>query len=416
VSWFRRKLEDRDLKPIEQPVYATGIPLTTAPVVEADQYNALRITDAYACVRVLADTVASLPVRAYRDVGSGRVPVGPDARIMRLLNRPSPGSTSADLFSSIMVHLNVAGNAFIGKWRVNGEIVSLSLLPPDTVQVILRGQQIIYQLWLPNQDTTFFGPEDVLHIKAMTGTDGLVGLSPVTQARLALTLSANLQESSRQYFANGSRPSGVLSVTGAQNDFTIEKIRERWDQRHSGTENMHRIAVLSGEAKFLPVAFSADDSQFLQQRELSAREVARVFRVPAYMIDSEPASGRRTYANVTQEALHFVQHSIRPWLTRIERAFAADSDLCPGGTYLNFDLDGLLRGDPDLRSQIYQRALGSVSSGAPGWMTVNEVRELENMEPMQVEQAETLADELAEAIPDVGNNGNTNGATTMTGA
>jgi HK97 family phage portal protein len=354
----RRKTEDRALRPIEQPVLTSELPLISEPIREADQYNALRISDAYACVRVLADSVASLPVRADRDTPQGLVEAGPDSRIQRLLDRPSPGSTSADLFSQIMVHLNVAGNAFLGKFRGgDGEIVQLGLLDPNTVQVELHGQQIVYRVWLPNQDTSEFGRADILHIKAMTGLDGLRGLSPVTQARLALTLSANLQEASRQFFANGSRPSGILRVAGPQSEYTIERVREQWSARHQGPENMHRVAVLSGEATFTPVAFSADDSQFLQQRELSAREVARVFNIPSWMIDAEQSSSR-TYANVTQQNLAFVTHSLRPWLTRIERAFTADADLCIGGLYLKFELDGLLRGDPDLRSQIYERALG----------------------------------------------------------
>jgi HK97 family phage portal protein len=383
VAWFRRT-EDRDLKPIEQPIYAGEAPVITDPVLEATPYNALRISDAYACIRVLADTVATLPVRAYRDTGQGRVQVGPDARISRLLERPAPGSTSADLFSQIMVHLNTHGNAFIGKFRgADGEIVSLSLLPPDQVNVVLRGQTIGYVVWLPNQDQTEFGLSDILHVKGMS-SDGLVGLSPVTCARLALTLSSNLQEASRSYFLNGSRPSGILSVSGPQNDFTIDQIRSNWDIRQAGTTNLHRIAVLSGQAQFTPVSFSADDSQFLEQRELSAREVARIFRVPSYLIDAEPTHGSsRTYANVNQQNLSFVQHGLRPWLVRIERAFAADADLCPGGTYIQFSTDGLLRGDPDLRSQIYQRALGSASSGQPGWMTVPEVRALEDMPAME---------------------------------
>jgi HK97 family phage portal protein len=396
VGWFRRT-EDRDLKPIELPTYAGEAPVITDPVLEATPYNALRISDAYACIRVLADTVSTLPVRAYRDTGQGRVQVGPDARISRLLGRPSPGSTSADLFSRVMVDLNTHGNCFLGKWRgADGEIVSLSALPADQVNVIMRGQTISYQIWLPNQDTVEFGLGDICHIKGMS-SDGLVGLSPVTCARLALTLSSNLQEASRQYFLNGSRPSGILSVSGPQDDFTIQAVKERWDARQAGTTNLHRIAVLSGQATFTPVSFSADDSQFLGQRELSAREVARIFRVPSHLIDAEPSHGSsRTYANVNQQNLSFLQHSLRPWLVRIERAFAADADLCPGGTYIEFSTDGLLRGDPDLRSTIYQRALGSTSTGQPGWLTVDEVRELENLEPMAVEQAETPATEAAE--------------------
>src|SRR5262249_55131379 len=151
-----------------------------------------------------------------------------------------------------------------------------------------------------------------------------------------------------QHFQNGSRPSGILSVEGPQNEHTIEQVKERWDTRQAGTTNMHRIAVLSGGATFTPVSFSADDSQFLQQRELSAREVARIFRVPSHLIDAEPRTSR-TYASVTQENLKFLQFSLQPWLARIERAFTADADLAMGQLYLRFDVDSFLRADPDLR-------------------------------------------------------------------
>jgi HK97 family phage portal protein len=389
---FRRTppTEDRDLKPITSiPIYASQVPVDTSPVLDVDQFNALRVGDAWACVRVLCDSIASLPVKVYRDTGQGRVPV-PDGRLSRLLAHPSPGSTSADLFSSIMCHLQVNGNCYLGKWRdSSGEIVALSPLPPSAVTVVLKGMEIGYWVWLPDQDQTLFGESDILHIKGLSGVSttyggDLVGLSPVTMARLTLTLSSNLQESSQAYFLNGSRPSGILSVQVAQSDATMEAIRERWDTRHAGTENMSRVAVLSGQATFTPVSFSADDSQFLQQRELSAREVARVFRIPGWMIDAIPQHASHMYSNVNQANLNYVQHSLRPWLVRIERAFSADSDLCPGGSYLSFDLDGLLRGDPDLRTTIYQRALGTTGAGvAPGWMTVEEIREAEDLPPMQ---------------------------------
>jgi HK97 family phage portal protein len=386
VGWLRsyiegRVPEDRDLKPPNWPIYDPAVPLTTDPVIDANEYNALQIADAYACVRVLADSVSSLPVQVYRGTGGGKTLAGPDTRLVRLLANPSPGATSCDLFSDVMVHLNVSGNAFLAKWRADGQIVALSLLPPDSVEIVLRGQVIEYRVWLPGQDSTSFGVEDILHIRAMGSGIGNRGLSPVTQCRLALSLNANLQEASRQYFANGSRPSGILKVPQAQNNWSMERIKEAWDARHTGAPNMHRIAVLTSDVSWEPVAFSADDSQFLQQRELSSREVARLFRVPSYMIDAEPSSGKRTYANVSQEALHFVQYSLRNWLARIERAFSNDADLCAGGLSMEFDLDGLLRGDPDLRSTIYQRALGSTSTGSPGWLTVDEVRAMEGLAP-----------------------------------
>jgi HK97 family phage portal protein len=163
--------------------------------------------------------------------------------------------------------------------------------------------------------------------------DGLTGLSPVAQCRLALSLSSNLQEHAKQYFEAGSRPSGILSV-GSEFAFPskegLDRLQEAWRAGHGGVERMHRTAVVEGDIRFTPIAFSADDSQFLQQRELSAREVARIFRVPAWAIDA-PTGDSLTYSNTLEQNRHFVTHSLRPWLVRIERAFSNDGDLCPGG-------------------------------------------------------------------------------------
>jgi len=137
----RRKAEDRSLAP---PQTRPGLPWGTTAPLDVTQDNALRVADAYACIRVLADSVASLPPKVFRHTDQGRVPAGPDARLVQLLQSPSPGATSADLFSQVMVHLNTNGSAFIGKFRSEGSIVSLGLLDPQQVEVELRGQRIVY--------------------------------------------------------------------------------------------------------------------------------------------------------------------------------------------------------------------------------------------------------------------------------
>ena len=220
------------------------------------------------------------------------------------------------------------------------------------------------------------GPSDVLHAKGMTSADGLRGLSPVSACRLALTLSSSLQTSAAALSANDARPSGILTVPAPQADATVEDIRERWDARHGGPPASGRIAVVAGDVGFTPVAFSAADTQFLQQRELSAREVARIFRVPAWLIDA-PTGDSLTYTNVLEQNRAFVSHSLRPWLVRLERAISGDPDLCPGNTYVEFNLDGLLRADAGARAQIYTAALNPTT----GWMTRPEVRELEDLPP-----------------------------------
>ena len=364
-------VEDRALPALDvQPAYPSL--LTSAPL-NVTTTNALRVSDAYAAIRVLADSISSLPLHVYRRTPQGRLPAADNARAGQLLKRPSPGSTGVDLVSQILVHLNVYGEAFVGKYRSDGEIVQLALISPESIQVELHGQRIVYTL-----DTlkgrTEHGPDDILHVKGMS-LDGLRGLSPVTQCRVALGLSSSLQQSAKVFTEQGSRPSGVLTSPSGNGD-ALKQVRDTWNARHAGVENQHRVAVVSGDVKFEPVAFSADDSQFLQQRELSAREVARIFRVPAWAIDA-PTGDSLTYANVAEQNRALVTHSLRPWIVRIETAITNDPDLCPGGTYVQFELDGLLRADAKTRAETYTQALAPET----GWMRREEVRELEDLPP-----------------------------------
>ena len=371
-AWAIGVAEDRALP---APDTATGLlPYSITPVLNVTTSNALRVSDAYACVRVLADSISSLPLHVYRRTTDGRLPASEDSRAVQLLNRPSPGSTGVDLISQILVHLNVYGECFAGKYRSDGEIVQLGLISPESVQVELRGQRIIYTLDTL-QGRTEHGPEDILHIKGMS-LDGLRGMSPVTQCRVALGLSSSLQESARQYFDNGSKPSGILTAPGATSGEALERVSSTWNAKHAGVSQMHRVAVLAGDVKFTPIAFSAGDSEFLGQRELSAREVARVFRVPAWAIDA-PTGDSLTYANVAEQNRALLTHSLRPWIVRLEKAISNDVDLCPGNTYVAFDLDGLLRAAPEQRAEAYSKALDPVT----GWMRRDEIRVLEDLPP-----------------------------------
>jgi HK97 family phage portal protein len=353
------------------------LPYSTSAPLDVTTGNALRVADAWACVRLLADSVSSLPLHVYRRTPAGRVPAGETSRAVQLLKSPSPGSTGVDLISTAMTHLAVYGETFIGKYRGgDGGIVQLGVISPDAIGVELQGQRVVYTLSTA-QGLTEHGPEDILHVKGMS-LDGLRGLSPVAQCRLALGLSSSLQESARQYFEHGSRPSGILVAPGAKSAEALEYVTDTWAARHGGIGNMHRVAVLTGDVKFEPIAFSADDSQFLQQRELSAREVARVFRVPAWAIDA-PTGDSLTYATALEQSRALVTYCLRPWLVRIETAITGDSDLCPGNTYVEFLLDGLLRADAKTRADTYTLALGDGTH--PGWMTRAEIRELENLNP-----------------------------------
>jgi HK97 family phage portal protein len=375
LALFRRKVEDRTLTPESLP--AVMLPDVGEVITGVDQVSWPQVADVFACVRLLTDAVSTLPLEAYRNTPDGRVEVGPDARISQLLARPFPGCTLPDLLGQIMQSLAVDGNCFIGKWRgADGSVVQLGVFDPQMVQIRLMNQVIIYTVGYYGGSIET-GPEDILHIRGSVSLDHLRGVSPIMQCAMAMGLNASLSASAKKFQDQGSRPSGVLAVKGGQSDFTVAKIQESWQDSHGGATNMHKIAVLQAdEVTYQQLGLSAEDAQFIQQRELSTREIARIFRVPAHMIDGD--TGRSlTYSTVEQQGQFFLTHSLRPWLVRIETAISMDPDLCPGNTYVRFDVDSLLRASALERAQVYTAALNPQT----GWLTRAEVRELENLEP-----------------------------------
>jgi HK97 family phage portal protein len=265
----------------------------------------------------------------------------------------------------------------VGKYRQGGEIVQLGLLLPDRVRPEIKAGRPRYEVTDYRGNKTMHGVEDIVHIKALT-TDGLVGLSPIRQARIVLGLSGQLAEHSSVFFANDARPSGVLKLkrfAGSDSE-DVDKLKESFNAEHKGGENAHKIAVLAGEAEFVPFSMPLDDAQFLEQRKLSAVEVARIFRVPPWMIGADPGQSM-TYSNTEQQALQFVTYSLRPWLVCIEQAFSNDPDLFGPREYVEFLLDALLRADSKTRAEFYKLALDPIT----GWMNRDEVRQRENLEP-----------------------------------
>jgi HK97 family phage portal protein len=340
---------------------------------------ALAIADVWAAVRVLADAASSLPLHAYRKTEQGRQRVN-SGRLADLLDRPAPGTTQADLVSSLMAHLAVYGAAYIGKFRENREITQLGLLHPERVRPEIEAGQLRFRYTPGGQPSRMLTTSDVVYIKGLT-VDGLNGLSAVQQAARVLGLSDELVKHALSYFddkaAGGTpRPAGVLRLGdgGLLESGDLGGERER--ERLKAQARPHGILVVRGDAEYFPVAQKLDDAQFVEQRRLAAQEIARVFRIPPHMLGA-PSADSMTYSNVEQESIEFVRYSLQPWLRRIELAISNDPDLAFQRQYVRFELDGILRADAKTRAEIYALALDPLT----GWMTRDEVRRLEDLEP-----------------------------------
>jgi HK97 family phage portal protein len=374
--------------PTGGPVWPTG---GWAPFSPASPADSLQIADVFSCVRCLSDAAASVPLIPYRRTSSGRTRLD-SGRLYDLLQRPSPGSTQANLTGQMVAHLNLFGNAFLGKFRdANGRLEQLGLLHPERVTVKIVGGEPRYAVTDPKTGReTQHGLDDITHVKAMS-TDGLVGLSPIAQCKMAVSLSQGLGEFSEAFIRNGARPSGFLKLGSSRSDNQqLKNLREDLGETHGGARNAHKVAILTGDVEWNPMTGPLDDLQFVQQRHLSTTEIARIFRIPPWMIAAETGSSQ-TYANVEQQALMFVTYSLRPWLVAIEQAISGDPDLCSANVYVEFLLDALLRADSKTRADVYALALDPLQ----GWMTREEVRRLENLDPENVNPQPTTTQQGA---------------------
>jgi len=241
-------------------------------------------------------------------------------------------------------------------------------------------------------DTGLLGTADVLHLKALS-VDGVLGLSPVAQARQGLGLAQNLGKHADTFAANAGRPGGVLRVPGwrsAQGTAPTD-VRADWEQMFVGTDNTGKLLILTGadDVQYEQFALSMQDAEFVAQRQLSTQEICRVFRVPPHLIGA-PVSHSLTYANAETESLDFLKFTLGPILRLVEAAITSDPDLSPSTVFCEFQLDDLLRADSLTRAQVYEKGL------AGGWLTVEEIRQRENLPQLPANPVSSAAVPMAQ--------------------
>jgi len=369
----RGGVEDRALTGATVP--AVFFPSTQAGVAVSAR-GALTISDAYACVRVLSDTAASLPLHVFRRRPGGRERAR-DVPAAVLLERPAPAVTQANLLGQLVAHLALHGEAFVALYRDSAGVVSqLGLMDPSVVGVEVVGGLPFYSWTTPEGRAVTVTTDDVVHVRGMS-LDGVRGVSPVREAREALGFASALAATGSSLFANGGRPAGILTVPPGPNaEEHLANLRDGWNANHRGPRNAGRTGFLVGDVKFTQTQMSLADAEFLASREFSTREVARIFRVPPWMVGGGTTDSL-TYATVAEQARAFVTFSLRPWLVVIEQAFGACGALFPTGSdlYPQFELDALLRGAPEQRATVHTAALNEQT----GWMTRAEVRALEDL-------------------------------------
>lgn len=355
------------------------ISTTDAGVEGVSNLSALRLADVFACVRALVDGAILCPLRCWRDTDTGRVPLT-GGRGVQLLREPQPGMTQATLVARLVQHYALWGECFVGKIRdSSGTIIQLEALDPARTVKRVEDGEPLFDYYAPlgpvfNDLTT----DDVIHVYGMVDpATGIRGASPIAQCREAMGLSSALTTGASALWANGAIPSGVLSVpAGVTADDQLEKLRDAWTARHEGPRKRGTVAVLTGDIKWQSVTMPLADAQFIQQRELSTREIARIFKVPPSIINAA-SGGSLTYSTAQMEMAAFHLHALAPMFRLIEDALSLDTDLFPillSGC--EFDADALLRADQATRYAAYTQAINA------GWLTRDEVRRREGLGPL----------------------------------
>ena len=356
-----------------------------------NERTAMQTTAVYACVRILAEAVASLPLHVYEYQDDGGKKLVHDHPLYYLLHdEPNPEMTSFVFRETLMSHLLIWGNAYAQIIRDGaGRVLGLYPLLPDKMDVQRDDKGNIYYVYSRNSDENpmfkEYGniklkAEDVLHIPGL-GFDGLIGYSPIAMAKNAVGMTLACEEYGASFFANGANPGGVLEHPGVLKD--PSKVRESWNSVYRGVNNAHKIAVLEEGMKYQQIGIPPEEAQFLETRKFQINEIARLYRIPPHMVGDLDKS---SFSNIEQQSLEFVKYTLDPWVIRWEQSLQR-SLLLPGekGKYfIKLNVDGLLRGD-------YQSRMNGYAVGRQnGWFSANDIREMENLNPIPDEEGGNL--------------------------
>ena len=353
---------------------------------QVDEKSAMQIATVYACVRLLAESVAQLPLHLYRCTNDDGQEKAKDHPLYKILYRePNSEMTSFTFWEAVMTHLLLWGNAYAQVVR-DGKNSVLGLYPllPENVEIDRTERGELYYIYHAYTDEVpgetnkdiIFRRDEILHIPGL-GFNGLVGFSPVAMMKNALGTNIAVEKYGSSFFKNNGQPLGVLEHPGVLKD--PQKIRDNWMDTYGGPNNAHKIALLEEGMQYKAISLPPEDSQFLSTREFGVEEICRIFRVPPHMVQDLK---RATFSNIEHQAIDYVVHTLDPWLVRIEKAIVKDllleeekDDFFP-----KFNVDGLLRGDYKSRMDGYSVGIST------GIISPNEARRKENMPPLPEEE------------------------------
>lgn len=339
-------------------------------------------TAVWACVRVLSESIATLPLHIYKRTVTGRERDDTHPLYVLLHDRPNERQTAVEWREQAMMALLLWGNAYawLERWP-SGRVKAIWPLRPD--RIVVRTDTVtddspvpglVYVYRAPSGAETVYPASEILHIRGLS-SDGLVGLSPITIHREAVAVEQAEREFAGRFFGNNARPGGVLKVPGKLSPDAASRLKSSWEAAHRGVDNSHRVAVLEEGIEWQALSMPLSDAQFIEQRRFSLEEIARIYRVPLHMVGE---LSHATFSNIEHQGIEFVTQSVRPWCVRIEQAYNANLfyPVERQNYYTEHSMDALLRGDIQARYSAY--AVGRQW----GWLSINDIRGKENLNPI----------------------------------
>lgn len=353
-----------------------GLKTMTHAGVEVSEENSLALPAVWACVNVLAQTTAMLPLHTYRRLDNGGKTRATEHSLYRLLHtQPNPEQTSYEFRQMLMGHLATWGNAYaeIDATR-DGRVRALWPLPVDRMTTERQGGRLRHIYRPLDGPEMVFGDHRILHLMGLSG-NGVMGYSPIRQAMQAVGIGMALEEYEARFFSNGARPGLVVKHPAALSDKAYKRIKESWAEDHQGLSNAHRVKILEEGMDIQTISIPPEEAQFIESQRFQAEQVARLYRMPPHKIGIMTDA---TFSNIEHQSISFVVDTITPWLTNLEQRYTVDLLLAAeqGGYFVEHAVNGLLRGDIQSRYNAY--AIGRNW----GWLSANDILRMENMDPI----------------------------------
>lgn len=346
--------------------------------VSVNENNAMQLTAVGAAVRILSESIASLPLTLYaRTTTGGRAKATWHPLFSILRDQPNPLMTAMTFRELLMSHVLLWGNGYAEiEWDNAGQITGLWPLRPDATTPLYDPikRELFYQTTI-NSEVIILPAYRVLHIYGL-GFDGIKGYSPIRMYREALGLAKATEKYGSKYFGNGAKPGGVLEHPGNLSPEATTRLRNGWNEMHSGLDNAHRVAVLEEGLTYKQIGLPPEDSQFLETRKFQVEEISRIYRVPPHMLG---ALDKATFSNIEHQGIEFVTHTLRSWLVRTEQAISIRCLTSDERKkyYAEHIVDALLRGDTKSRYEAYAVARQN------GWLSANDIRQKENEDKIE---------------------------------